>query len=167
MTKEFRYLVPFNGPIEAGLRALTMLTAAFPSTYSLQRLVVFDYLIVHSDDIPDGPAGLHPKTPHRGGELLVRRDELQQALRLYQGRGLVVTCYEEEGVMYRATNSSAAFLDVLQTTYVQKLRERATWLFERFNAVSDQELQQFANLHAGQWGAEFALESVLFGEEAK
>ena len=64
---------PFNGPVEIGLRALCVLTTAFPAAYALQRLVVFDYFLVHSDDIEGGPEGLHPRTPHRGGEILVRR----------------------------------------------------------------------------------------------
>ena len=42
---------PFNGPVEIGLRALCVLTTAFPAAYALQQLVVFDYFLVHSDDI--------------------------------------------------------------------------------------------------------------------
>lgn len=41
-------LAPFNGAVEIGLRALTVLNEAFPGDYSLQRLVVFDYLVVRS-----------------------------------------------------------------------------------------------------------------------
>jgi hypothetical protein len=52
---------PFNSAVEIGLRSLCLLTAAFPAAYSLQRLVVFDYLLVHSDDMPGGPPGLHPQ----------------------------------------------------------------------------------------------------------
>ena len=40
---EVKALPPFNGPIEIGLRALTLLSEAFPFAYSLQRLVVSDY----------------------------------------------------------------------------------------------------------------------------
>lgn len=162
---EARYIAPFNGAVEIGLRALTLLTAAFPAFYSIQRLVVFDYLLVHSDDIPDGPAGLHPKTPHRGAELLVRRGALQEGIRLYQNRGLVEARYEDAGVYYSATEMSASFLDVLASTYLLALRDRADWLTSRFEANSDAEIQQLANQHAGEWGAEFAMESVLWQEE--
>src|SRR6478672_1772276 len=108
---------PFNGPIEIGLRALTLLSEAFPAPYSLQRLVVSDYLLVHSDDLPDGPPGLHPKTPHRGGELLVRRAVLEQGLMLYQSRGLLERHYTEKGVMFAATERTAGFLDALSSDY--------------------------------------------------
>jgi len=88
MGYSYRFIAPFNGPIEIGLRAISILNDAYPSGYSLQRLIIFDYLSVHSDDISGGPTGLHPKTPHRSGELLVRRDVLQKGLLLYMGRGL-------------------------------------------------------------------------------
>lgn len=162
---EAKVLPPFNGPIEIGLRALTLLSEAFPSAYSLQRMVVSDYLLVHSDDLPDGPPGLHPKTPHRGGELLVRRGVLEQGLMLYQSRGLLERHYTEAGVMFAATERTAAFLDALSSEYAADLRNRAAWLVSLFGESSDQELLKIANTQVGEWGAEFAMESVLKVED--
>ncbi|MDP3720069.1 MAG: threonine transporter [Acidobacteriota bacterium] len=156
---------PFNSPIETGLRMLCLLSAGFPTPCSLQRLVVFDYLVVHSDDIPGGPPGLHPQTPHRSGEILVRRGVLQSGLLLYQSRGLIDTVYTTSGVFYAATDQSAPFLDVLSSSYVAGLRDRADWVVEGFSALSDTELDALVRQHIGQWGAEFALESVLWAEE--
>lgn len=152
---------PFNGPVEIGLRALVLLNEAFPTNFSLQRLVVFDYLVVHSDDVPGGPSGLHPKTPHRSGEMLVRRAVLEQGLLLYQSRGLLERLYTENGVMYAATERSASFLDVLDSEYLSGLRERAAWLILKFSELDDAQLTQDTSRHIGEWGAEFALESVL------
>jgi len=162
-----RFIAPFNGPVEIGLRALAVLNDAYPDAYSLQRLVVFDYLIVHSDDIPGGPPGLHPQTPHRGTELLVRRGVLQEGLLLYQSRALVEQCYEETGVFFAATERSAAFLDVLRTEYVVGLRQRAAWLVGSFGTISDADLEKMVRDHVGEWGAEFAMESVLWAEETQ
>lgn len=152
---------PFNGPIEIGLRALVILTEAFPSAYSLQRLVISDYLVVHSDDA-DGPQGLHPQTPRRSGELLVRRESLQRGLLLYQSRGLIERRYEPDGIMFAATEASAAFVDVLESQYVSELRSRAKWLVSRFQAITDKELDDFVEKRLGIWGAEFEFESVLW-----
>lgn len=162
-----RKLPPFNGPVEIGLRALTLLSEAFPEPYSLQRLVVSDYLLVHSDDLPGGPPGLHPKTPHRGGELLVRRVVLEQGLMLYQSRGLLERHYTATGVMFAATDRTAGFLDALTSGYAAALRERAAWLVSLFGDVSDSELLKTANSQVGEWGAEFAMESVLKVEDAE
>lgn len=161
-----RVLEPFNGPVEIGLRSLAVLSEVFPLSYSLQRLVIFDYLLVHSDDMPNGPVGLHPKTPHRSGELLVRRAVLEPGLMLYQSRGLLERQYTETGVMFSATERSAAFLDTLASDYVKQLRERAIWLVSLLGETPDEEVLAIAKANIGEWGAEFAMESVLKMEDA-
>ena len=157
---------PFNGPVEMGLRALSVLTAAFPAAYTLQRLVVFDYFLVHSDDIEGGPEGLHPQTPYRGGEILVRRGVLQDGLTLYESRGLIERLYKDGGIFFAATDKSADFLDTLSTEYLKGLRERADWVVDSFGLLSDADLDAMVRDRIGTWGAEFLMESVLWTEEA-
>jgi hypothetical protein len=161
-----RFVAPFNGAVEIGLRILAVLNEVAPVAYSLQRLVIYDYLVVHSDDMPNGPLGLHPQTPHRSGELLVRRNALQEGLLLYQSRGLIERRYEKAGVFFAATERSASFLDALNTDYVSGLRERAAWLVSSFSQLPDVELEQTVRAHLGEWGAEFVMESVLWSEES-
>jgi len=160
-----RYITPFNSPVEIGLRAVATLNDVFPSEYSLQRLVIFDYLVIHSDDIAGGPIGIHPKTPHRSGELLVRRDTLQKGLLLFMSRGLIECKYRETGVRYVATEHTSAFLDVLEADYVADLRERVAWLVESFGEMTDAKLECLVHEHLGEWGAEFEMESVLWMED--
>jgi len=157
---------PFNGPVEIGLRALCVLTTAFPAAYALQRLVVFDYLLVHSDDIDGGPKGLHPRTPYRGGEILVRRGVIQEGLTLYESRGLVERVYKDGGIFFAATDKSADFLDTLSTEYLNVLRERADWVVDSFGLLDDADLDAMVRERIGTWGAEFSMESVLWIEEA-
>lgn len=159
------FVPPFNGPVEIGLRAISILNDAYPSAFSLQRLVIFDYLSVHSDDISGGPEGLHPQTPHRSGELLVRRDALQKGLLLYMGRGLAVQQFEANGIVYAATEKTGSFLDVLTAEYIFDLRARTGWLVETFSDMNDDSLNLFVREHLGTWGAEFEMESVLWAED--
>lgn len=167
MTAEIalQHVAPFNGPVEIGLRALCVLTAAYPASYSLQHLVVFDYLIVHSDDMPGGPEGLHPQTPLRGGEILVRRGVLQEGLALYESRGLIERAYRDGGIFLSATDTSAGFLDSLSSEYIVGLRQRADWLIECFGLLDEGELDAMVRERIGAWGAEFTMESVLREEE--
>jgi hypothetical protein len=160
------FISPFNGPVEIGLRALCMLTIAFPAVYTLQRLVVFDYFLVHSDDIEGGPTGLHPKTPHRGGEILVRRGVMQHGLMLYKSRGLIERVYRDGGIFFAATDRSADFLDTLCTDYLACLRDRADWVVDRFGSIDEATLEKIVHERIGTWGAEFTLESVLWAEDA-
>jgi hypothetical protein len=152
---------PFNSPVEVGLRTLAILTASHPAAHSLQRLTVLDYLVVHSDDVPDGPPGLHPQTPYRAGELLMRRGVLEQGLLLYQSRGMVERRFEPVGVFYEATDGAAAFLDVFTGRYVDALRDRSAWVTEHFATVADEALFELVDRWIGEWGAEFAQSSVL------
>lgn len=161
-----QFVSPFNGPVEIGLRALCVLTTAFPAAYALQRLVVFDYFLVHSDDIEGGPEGLHPRTPHRGGEILVRRGVIQDGLTLYESRGLIERVYKNGGIFFAATDKSADFLDTLRTDYLASLRDRADWVVDSFGALDDTKLDSIVREHIGTWGAEFSMESVLWTEEA-
>lgn len=156
---------PFNGPVEIGLRALCVLNKAFPAAYALHRLVVFDYFLVHSDDIEGGPEGLHPRTPHRGGEILVRRGVIQDGLTLYESRGLIERVYKDGGIFFAATEKSADFLDTLSTEYVAGLRDRADWVVDGFGALDDKELDLMVRERIGTWGAEFTMESVLWIED--
>jgi len=160
------FVSPFNGPVEIGLRALCVLTTAFPSAYALQRLVIFDYFLVHSDDIDGGPEGMHPRTPHRGGEILVRRGVIQDGLALYESRGLIERVYKDGGIFFAATDKSADFLNTLSTEYLTGLRERADWIVESFDALDDMDLDVMVRERIGTWGAELTMESVLWTEEA-
>ena len=158
---------PFNSAVESGLRTLTMLFALFPSAASVQRLIAFDYLLIHSDDVPGGPPGLHPRTPYRSGELLVRRDSLQRGIRMYVSRGLIGELYTESGLEVVATESAGSFLGAMRSAYSESLRQRAFWVADRFASQSDADIERFTREHLGDWGAEFEFESVLWGEDSK
>jgi hypothetical protein len=68
----------FNTPLECGFR-LAIILDAVSGEPDLQRLVSYDYLLVHSGDVEGGPASLHPAVPFRGTELLVKRELVRQA----------------------------------------------------------------------------------------
>ena len=68
-----RRQVTFNGPLEAGIRAVALLGAAYPKAFDLQRLTALDYLLVRTNDIDGGPESLHPPTPLRSPDAEVRR----------------------------------------------------------------------------------------------
>jgi hypothetical protein len=154
----------FNSAVEVGLRALCVLTAGHPERHSLQRLTIYDYLLVHSDDIDGGPAGLHPRTPHRSGELLARRGILQDALLLYASRGLIDRRYDADGVHFAASDLASGFLDTLTVDYVHDLRDRADWIAQTYGAVDDAGLVSIVDEGLGRWGAEFTMQSVLSSE---
>lgn len=156
----------FNSPLECGLRALAVLLEAYPAKFDLQRLVYYDYLLVHSGDVAEGPASLHPAVPHRSGEITVRRALVRRGIEFMMMKALVCRDYTESGIMYYAGEDAAAFADMLASPYSAMLRERSRWAVSRFGELSDGELSEFIRLRSSQWGAEFVFESFFReGEE--
>ena len=146
---------PFNTPIESGLRLLFALHEAKDEAFDLQRLVSYDYLLVHSGDVEGGPASLHPAVPFRGGELLVKRELVLAGLDAMFAKELLEKKFEPTGICYRATALTGAFLKLLVSSYASSLRVRATWVVSRFATYTDEMLESYMTENVGRWGAEF------------
>jgi hypothetical protein len=134
---------------------LFVLNAADGQPTDLQRLVSYDYLLVHSGDVPDGPDSLHPAVPFRGGELLVKRDVLSAGLNQMHSRELISKRFDTNGITYHSTELTRAFATLLKSAYAAALRERAAWVVGRFGGFGNDELSAFMAERVGRWGAEF------------
>ena len=154
MTVERGALPPFNTPLETGLRSVWVLSAAFPRGFDLQRLVAFDYLVVHTGDI-EGPSSLHPDLPMRSAELLVRRGLVERGLRLMITRGLVRRQPSPEGILYYAGEIAATFIASLESRYFGELRERAQWVIEQFGEMEEDVFRSTMNRAFDQWVDQF------------
>lgn len=155
----------FNTPLECGLRSAVLLLAAYPRACDVQRMVQYDYLIVHSGDVDGGPQSIHPATPHRSGELLVRRSLVEAGLEFMTYRKVIERTYTGLGIVYVAGEYAVMFLDALTSVYVQQLRERAGWVVETFQEMPDEELDRYMKERWSQWGAEFVREALLGGAD--
>ncbi|RYG99672.1 MAG: threonine transporter [Alphaproteobacteria bacterium] len=145
---------PFNSALETGLRGLTLLVECYPSSLDLQRLLLFDYLLVHSEDA-GGPPSIHPPTPHRSGEILVRRGIVEKGVLLMMSRRLVERHVTPQGFSYAASEYAAPFLDSLEADYTLRLREYAVWVTITFGPYSDQSLMEYFRENLDRWGGEF------------
>jgi hypothetical protein len=152
---------PFNSPIECGLRMLFVLDALDGVAADLQRLVSYDYLLVHSADVASGPASLHPAVPFRGTELLVKRRLIEAGLDQMFSRELLEKAFVSSGIVYRRTPNTTAFTQLLSSKYATALRERARWLMLRFGGMGDSELATFMASNIGRWGADFERLSTI------
>lgn len=153
----------FNTSLEVGLRALIILSTAIEGKFSLQRLIYFDYFLIHSQDIgvEEAPLSLHPNTPHRIGEIIVRRGAMQEGLSLMYSKSLIEIIYDDQGISYAATELSYPFLNLFETEYYSLLKENAQWITKYFAGHSDEELGQFVNTNVKKWGGEFMYEPNL------
>jgi hypothetical protein len=156
--------VTFNGPLEAGIRAVWILAAAYPRTYDLQRLIALDYLLVHTAEI-GGPDNLHPPTPMHSAELLVRRELVQQALLLMMTRHLVERQVAPDGIKYVAGENATTFLSSVTSSYHLRLKDRASWLINAIGSHTDDQLRAMMRRFFDKWAEEFHSIEQSFGSE--
>src|SRR5882757_3369577 len=140
----------FNSPIETGIRALILLAESYPQQLDLQRILEFDYILVHTGDV-DGPPSIHPALPLRSGELLVRRELIERGLMLMISRGLVSRHATPKGFMYQAEDDAGPFLDALTAEYLDDLKNRAEWVVDRFSEMSDHDIRVVLSKVYDQW----------------
>lgn len=144
----------FNSPIETGVRALILLAESYPHRLDLQRILEFDYILVHTGDV-DGPPSIHPALPLRSGELLVRRQLIERGLVLMISRGLITRHATPSGFVYQAEDDAGPFLDSLTADYLHDLQDRAVWVVEHFRDMSDHEIRVMLSQVYDQWSREF------------
>lgn len=151
----------FNTPVECGLRSAALLLCAYPNPCDLQRLVQYDYLVVHSGDVDGGPPSIHPATPHRSGELLVRRSLVERGLDFMCRKHIIEKTFAVNGIAYRAGEYASVFLDALSAPYTKRLCERAEWVVHHFQQMPDVALNDYMRAQWSHWGAEFVKESLF------
>ncbi|MET8123311.1 ABC-three component system middle component 2 [Micromonospora sp. NPDC005189] len=120
-----------NGPLEVGLRALTLLSAAFPRAFDIASLSFLDYTLLHSREF-GGPESLHPDVPNHQSEITVKRNMLEHGLEVMIRARLVSLRVEPGGIAYAATDNAPGFVGLLESEYMQELRRRAEWVLESF-----------------------------------
>lgn len=140
----------FNTPLEAGLRSLFVLAAGGRRAFDVQRLVYFDYLLVHSGQF-GGPESLHPRTPSQKGELLVRRRLVQEGVRLMRSRDLVERRFLASGIGYYATPAGRHVVAQFESDYASRLSENAVWVVLSFVDRSDERLAELLTARAPAW----------------
>lgn len=157
----WRYI--FNTPLECGLRCAALLLAAYPAPCDLQRLVQYEYLLVHSGDVPQGPPSLHPAAPQRSGELLVRRALIERGILFMMSKRVVCRDLLSSGIGYVAGDMARPLFDSLESSYARILRERALWISQRFGSMNGEILDRFMRDNWSNWGAEFTREAFVRG----
>lgn len=155
----------FNGPLEAGLRAVAILGAAFPRAFDIQRLTAFDYLLVHTGQL-GGPDDLHPDSPIRAPATQVRRRVVQDGVHLMMTRDLIARDADNDGITYRAGEAAAMFLDALQAPYLRAMKDRAGWLVHHLAHYTDAEFEALMRRFFDQWLMEFQETEQSLGADA-
>jgi hypothetical protein len=144
----------FNGPLEAGIRAVAILGAAFPQSCDIERLTAYDYLLVRTQQL-GGPDDLHPQGLIETPATQVRRKVVHSALALMMTRDLVARVVEADGIRYKAGETATLFLDSLRSPYLNALKVRANWLVGHLQSYDDAAFRGLMRRFFDGWVVEF------------
>ncbi|MYM41251.1 ABC-three component system middle component 2 [Duganella qianjiadongensis] len=156
---------PFNSKLETGIRALVVLEAFYPRRCDLAEMTWFDHLVVHTGDLDghDVPESLHPDLPNHTGELLVRRQLVEQSMRIMQQMHLIEVFECETGIEFCAGEEAPSYLGLLQTPYSLALKQRAKWMANYFIDQTATEMRVLIENRVGRWTAEFQITETQIG----
>ena len=144
----------FNSSLEAGIRAVVLLESLRPETADLSEMVLLDHVVVHTSDI-GGPDSLHAEVPGRKGELLIRRSLVAAGLKLMQLCHLVEEDSAPDGLIWRASDSAASYVELLESDYSVRLKDRAAWLADEVRSRTKDGFTSFAREQLGDWSDAF------------
>ena len=118
-------------------------------------MVLFDHVVVHSSDL-GGPRSLHAELPERKGELLVRRRLVEAGLQLMRRCHLVDQDSGEDGLVWRASDDAASYVELLDTTYSIHLKTCAAWLARQVRGRTKAGFKAFVRQELGDWSEAFS-----------
>jgi ABC-3C biological conflict system middle component len=145
----------FNSPLEAGIRAVVILEKLRPEAMDLAEMVLFDHVVVHTADL-GGPPSLHPDLPGRKGELLVRRRLVEKSLDLMRRCHLVEQEITDDGVWYRASDEAANYVELLESSYSERLKRCAEWIAAQVRLKDKAAFKSLVRDRIGEWTDAFS-----------
>lgn len=153
----------FNSPIEIGLRTLFILFQFKPEALSIDKLICFDYFLIHAGDVSKEQVSIHPKYPFRSTEIIVKREILMMAVKLLVSKELVTVKFSNQGILYEITSIGCRSLDYFESSYADELRKVSEWLYDRYSNFSEEQLFDVIHANIQKWGNEFSNESKFRG----
>lgn len=154
----------YNTPYEVGARVLILLNySVIP--IDLQRIIYYDYLVLHYGDIDKNYESLHPSNPYHITELYVRRKFIQEALDLISRKGLIDITLSKHGFLYSSNKMGRKFIKCFDSDYFSKLEKFAQLVIDFFKDFSGSEIDAYISNNIGKWKDEFETESLFRGKD--
>jgi ABC-three component (ABC-3C) system Middle Component 2 len=99
---------------------------------------------------------LHADLPERKGELLVHRRLVQAGLELMRRCHLVDQESIEDGLVWRASDDAASYVELLETAYSTRLKTCAAWLCQEVRVRTKVGFKAFVRQELGNWNEAFS-----------
>lgn len=152
-----------NTPLECALRILIILSENRTDFFDIEKLGYYDYLCVNLRDYSESHISLHPQSPYRTGEILIKRPLVKTAIKVLVQKGLVNITYNSSGFGIAANEFSQYFLSQIQSEYALKFTESTKIASKLLDGKTNEDLRTFFETFSKNYDEKYMNESILRG----
>lgn len=109
---------------------------------TIERLIAYDYLILHGKDVFSELESLHPKSPNSSNEFLIKRELFKRGLHLLISKELVKINITKDGISYQGGSLAPMFCEKLNSGYANKLYAAVQSVINTCTSYTDRELEE-------------------------
>ncbi|CAM4214038.1 hypothetical protein SAMN06265348_10625 [Pedobacter westerhofensis] len=131
----------YSSDLEISLRLMAILQFYVQAPLTIERLVVYDFLILHGNDIFPELHSLHPKSPNSSNEFLIKRELFKRGLHLLVSKELIKVNINKTGISYQGSELTVRFCEKLNSPYSRKLYPAVQSVISTTSLYSDLELE--------------------------
>lgn len=150
----------YNTPIEIGVRLL-MIIVKNKIEIDFDKLLILDYLSLHSNVINNEFKSLHPDNPFHGLEVYSKMNISKSAINLLVSKGLIDVKFTSKGIVYSSNSISEYFLSFFECDYYKELEESIEKIIDNFNSYNSDELQEYIFKNIDKWNGNSRSLSVI------
>ena len=147
----------YNTPAETGVRLMFILCSTH-ANMSLERLQIYDHLVLHISDISKEHISIHPSNPSYSSELIAKRNLIQQSLSLLALKGLISIKCTSRGILYASNKATEKSLSALRSKYAGLIEENSKIVCNLLVDYNDSRLQKQIYMSMEGWAGEIEKE---------
>lgn len=151
--KKSRPIQLYNTPEEIGVRLMIILSSS-QASMSLERLQIYDHLVLHISDISKEHVSIHPSNPSYSSELAAKRDLIHRSLSFLVLRGLISVKCTSRGIQYASNKTTEKSLSTLTSKYAKQIEGNSKIVCNLLGSYNDLRLQKHIYMSMGDWAGE-------------
>lgn len=136
----------FNSPFEMSLRVLLLLSQDRKSFYTVDRIILLDFVSCYSADFKLPYSNLHGVNRYKFGEIANRRQLVQEAVRMMVIHGFVEVKIEN-GYKFRISDIGIKYGKTFESSYAIEYRKIAKATIKKFRKESDENILNLVRFH--------------------
>lgn len=138
----------FNTVFETSLRILLLLSVVAPEGMTIDRIVVYDFLVVYGQSFSLTEYNLNGENTYRFTELSARRTRCDNAIKSLALDGLIAIIKSPDGFKYKINFNGDKLAKTLTSGYASGYLQSAKQIQETYKDVSDSDLVKEINMKA-------------------